>query len=74
MNSQTQISIQALRINTIDRFGHFSVSSTAQIGKHVANKRVEGFGEQGGDRGFFDSLELVVYDSDIIDSDAEKKG
>jgi hypothetical protein len=74
MNPITQITIQSVKINSIDRLGHLSVSSTMQIGKHVSNKRVEGFGEQNGDISVFHSLKSFVDDADFVDSDSEKRG
>lgn len=73
MNSKTQISIQGVKINSIDRLSTVSTSSTVQIGKHVKNHRVHGFGEQNGDRGIFESLELFIDDSDFMDISASKQ-
>ncbi|MED4534681.1 hypothetical protein ABET51_06245 [Metabacillus fastidiosus] len=74
MNFETKISIQSVRINSIDKLSQISTSSTVQIGKHVKNHRVEGFGELNGDRGVVESPELYVDDSDFMDSNSTKKG
>lgn len=72
MVNPTNISIQGVKINSIDRLAKFSLSSTFQVGNHVKNKRAEGFGEHNGDRGFFHNPQLSVNDSDFEDAKSEK--
>ncbi|MBS4178314.1 hypothetical protein [Lederbergia citrea] len=68
----TNISIHTIRMTSADRLAKISVSSTMQIGNHVRNHRVEGFGEHSGDRGAFQFPEFVIDDSDMEDSNSEK--
>ena len=68
----TNISIQGVKINSIDRLAKVSMSSTYQVGNHVKNHRVEGFGEHNGDRGFFHNPQTMIDDSDINDAASQK--
>ncbi|KAB2331505.1 hypothetical protein F7731_18095 [Cytobacillus depressus] len=74
MKDRTNINIQGVKINSVDRYSRISVSSTMQIGNHVKNHRVEGFGEHNGDRGFFQNPQWGIEDSDFFDTQSEKKG
>lgn len=51
-----------------------SVSSTMQIGNHVKNRRVEGFGEQNGDFVVLHNQKLAIDDSDFMDAQSSKQG
>ncbi len=70
----TNIYIQGVKINNADRLAKLSLSSTYQVGNHVKNKRVEGFGEQNGDNGFVHNPQVMIDDTDIDDSSSEKIG
>jgi len=74
MTNPTNIFIGAIRINSTDKMARISMGSTLQVGNHVNNKRVEGFGERNGDRGIFHQQKLLIDDSDIIDTSSEKFG
>ncbi|WP_026695167.1 hypothetical protein [Peribacillus kribbensis] len=74
MADRTIITIFHTKVNTIDKLANFSLSSTIKIGNHVANNRSEGFGEQNGDRGLFESPVWLVNDSDGRDAETSKKG
>ncbi|MBU8878541.1 hypothetical protein BGM26_06000 [Bacillus sp. FJAT-29790] len=74
MISPTNINIQGVCINSVDRLGRISVSSTMQIGNHAKNHRVEGFGEQSGDHVVFHNPKIAIDDSDLEDTQAEKMG
>jgi hypothetical protein len=63
-----------VKINSIDRLAKLSVSSTMQIGNHVKNRRVEGFGEQNGDFVFLHNQKLAIDDSDFMDAQSSKQG
>lgn len=74
MGNPTRISIKGVKINSADRLAKLSLSSTCQIGNHVHNKRVEGFGEHNGDRGIFHQPQLIIDDSDFEDSTSKNIG
>lgn len=74
MPSSNCISIKAVSLHNADRLARISVGSTMQIGNHVKNHRVEGFGEQTGDRGAFHFPKFFTDDSDLEDTNSEKRG
>jgi hypothetical protein len=70
--SKTTINLSYTSITSMDKGSSVSLSRICSLNKNVANKRNEGFGEEGGDGVIFINGTQKVDDRDFTDAEAEK--
>ncbi|WP_027409030.1 hypothetical protein [Anoxybacteroides tepidamans] len=68
------IRLSFVKVNAMDRSSSISTAQAMQVGRRVATKRNQGFGEQNADGVSMLSEGLYVSDDDGLDASAKKDG